>query len=183
MELDDISFDIIDESSKEGYRIPESGLLRPPKANKYLPYQLTKNIEYLTASLTGKHGTSCSIPKSDYNEWLKSQPVVLRDGKSLEDLNIYDNAFEFHELLQCENPNDLLDMICEGGELIVNGCNSSEEFRGSYESKMKHITEQLKTFKERLEVTIKSLRESHRRFKLEYIDDSFLKMVYIIQIK
>ena len=67
-----------------------------------LPYQLTKNIEYLTVSLTGKHGTSCSIPKSDHNEWLKSQPVVLRDGKSLEDLNIYDNAFEFHELLQCE---------------------------------------------------------------------------------
>lgn len=139
MELDDISFDIIDKSSLEGYRIPESGLLRPPKPNKYLPYQLTKNIEYLTASLTGKHGTSCSIPKSDHGEWLKSQPVVLRDGKSLEDLNIYDNAFEFHELLQCENPNDLLDMICEGGELIVNGCNSSEEYRGSYESKMKHF--------------------------------------------
>ena len=33
--------------SLEGYRIPESGLLRPPKPNKYLPYQLTKNIEYL----------------------------------------------------------------------------------------------------------------------------------------
>ena len=66
-------------------------------------------------------------------------------------------------------------MICEEGKLIVNGCNSSEEFRGSYESKMKHITEQLKIFKERLEVTIKSLRESHRRFKLEYIDDSFFE--------
>ena len=79
----------------------------------------------------------CKVPQSDLNEgWLESHSVKLRDGKSLKDLkDLDDNAFEFHELIRCKDANEFLDMVCENGMLIVNGCKSSEG------SKMKHITE------------------------------------------
>jgi hypothetical protein len=85
----------------------------------------------------GDNKKKCKVPQSDLNEeWLESHSVKLRDGKSLEDLeDLDDNAFEFHELIRCKDANEFLDMVCENGRLVVNGCKNSEG------SKIKHITE------------------------------------------